>query len=454
VVEWTAAQPWCDGNIGMVGISAFAMTQVEAAIEQPPHLKAIFPVAASLDLMEAMYHGGLLSTSFATAWLSSVAKMAGIEDKKLRGSLLRLAEDFLKSGAVHEHLQHINGESALTVMAKLLPPKRPADAWGALYDGIVVEHQTRDAFWQERNMVTLLDQVRVPTYVGCDWENVAMHLPATFAALDGLPKDIPVRAALMGTGGLTWPWESLHVEALAWFDYWLKGRDTGIMEGPPIRFALPEAEGWRTAESWPPPSMPVQLNLTADGSLAAAGAAPGSRSYMALPAGLRPKHEDPSGPATSLTWLSQPLASDIDVAGPVELVLEATISASDTAWIATLQDVAPDGKGVDVTAGWLRASMRALDENHSLPGRPVHPLDRVETVPAGECVTYRIGLVDTARRFRQGHRLALVLRSDDSQGSPAIMSFRHQPLGSTSENTIHASSRLVLPVMAGSSALA
>ena len=50
LVEWTAVQPWSDGNVGMVGISYFAMTQMEAAVERPPHLKAIMPVAATFDL--------------------------------------------------------------------------------------------------------------------------------------------------------------------------------------------------------------------------------------------------------------------------------------------------------------------------------------------------------------------------------------------------------------------
>ncbi len=53
LVEWVAAQPWCDGNVGMIGISYFAMTQLEAAVERPPHLKAIFPVAVTADLYEA-----------------------------------------------------------------------------------------------------------------------------------------------------------------------------------------------------------------------------------------------------------------------------------------------------------------------------------------------------------------------------------------------------------------
>ena len=52
LVEWAAAQPWCDGNVGMIGISYFAMTQLEAAVERPPHLKAIFPLAVTADLYE------------------------------------------------------------------------------------------------------------------------------------------------------------------------------------------------------------------------------------------------------------------------------------------------------------------------------------------------------------------------------------------------------------------
>ena len=62
---------------------------------------------------------------------------------------------------------------------------------------------------------------------------------------------------MLGDYGLTWPWESLHVEALAWFDHWLKGSDTGILEGPRIRYVLPGAEGWREADTWPCPDANV-----------------------------------------------------------------------------------------------------------------------------------------------------------------------------------------------------
>src|SRR3954452_5327000 len=73
LVEWSAAQPWSDGNVGMIGISYFATTQVEAAVEHAPHLKAIFPLALSPDLYEAVHHHGLFSSAFMTPFMAMVA---------------------------------------------------------------------------------------------------------------------------------------------------------------------------------------------------------------------------------------------------------------------------------------------------------------------------------------------------------------------------------------------
>ena len=59
-IEWVAAQPWCDGNVGMVGISYFGSMQVLAAAERPPHLKAIFVSGGHYDFYETTYHGGIM----------------------------------------------------------------------------------------------------------------------------------------------------------------------------------------------------------------------------------------------------------------------------------------------------------------------------------------------------------------------------------------------------------
>lgn len=66
-----------------------------------------------------------------------------------------------------------------------------------------------------------------------------MHLPSTFPVWAALRRNRHVRMALLQPGGFSWPWESLHVEVLAWYDHWLKGRDTGTMDGPAIRHQMP-----------------------------------------------------------------------------------------------------------------------------------------------------------------------------------------------------------------------
>lgn len=110
--------------------------------------------------------------------------------------------------------------------------------------------------------------------------------------------------------------------------------------------------------------------------------------------------------------------------------------------------MAPDGQVTDVTAGWLRAGLRAIDEAASVPGAPVLPCRTPIAVPIGEDVEYRIPLVPNARRFAAGHRIRLVIAGDDQDPQmPAIMNFRHAGVGTSSRNTVRSASRLVLPVM-------
>jgi uncharacterized protein len=289
--------------------------------------------------------------------------------------------------------------------------------------------------------------------------NVPLHLPGTFTALRELADRTTVRVGMLGKFGLTWPWESLHVEALAWFDHWLNDRDTGILDGPPIRYWMPGADQWRTATAWPPPgARHRELALRADGGLSDDEGTLGQRSYRCLGTGLNHVPADPAAePPSQLTWTSAPLDTDVDMVGDVELRLTATTTAADTAWIAVLQDVDTTGGVSDVTAGWLRASVREVDESASRPevdesasrpGAPVLRCRTAEAVPPREPVNYRIPLVPNARRFAAGHCIRLVLTSDDqSKGAPAIMEFRHAPVGTSTTNTISSASRLLFPVL-------
>jgi uncharacterized protein len=291
----------------------------------------------------------------------------------------------------------------------------------------------------------------VPVYLGCDWQNVPLHLPSTFPAFRKLTNSKHVQVAMLGEHGLAWPWESLHVEALAWFDHWLKGQDTGILEGPRFRYILPGAEDWRTADTWPLPDVTHRsLKLCADGTLGNEEGASGSRTLMALGAGLNRPRPSETDPPSSLTWDSAPLKHDLDMVGDIEVQLDAISTAADTAWIAFLQDVDADGTVTDVTAGYLRAGLREVDEAASRPGAPDLPCRTFQAVPIGEPLRYRIPLVANARRFRAGHRVRLFLTSEDQDPNmPALLTFRHASVGTSCLNTVRSSSQLVLPVVSG-----
>jgi uncharacterized protein len=450
LVEWVAAQPWCDGNVGMIGISYFAMTQLEAAVERPPHLKAILPLAVIADMYDGASHHGLLSSSFVTPFLAMIGLTSERSDKLWRSKPVGLARRVLNSPRVHKKFETANGEAAVTMLRQLLRLPHNPHPWDELWLECAVKHPTRDEWWEERNLLPLLKEIDIPVYLGCDWENVPLHLPSTFATWKGLSDNACVRMGMLGKFGLTWPWESMHTEALAWYDHWLKGRDTGITDGPPIRYFLPGADEWRTADSWPPSAAPHrELALRADGALGEDEGEPGSRKFMVLGPGLGRVKPSAIDPPSTLTWTSAPLSEDVDMVGDIELQLVASATAIDTAWMATLQDVAPDGQASDVTAGWLRASMREVDDASSRPGAPVLPCRNAQAVPIGEDVVYRIPLVANARRFKTGHRIRLVLTSDDQDPStPAIMNFRHASVGTSSLNTVRSSSRLLIPVLA------
>lgn len=453
VVEWAATQPWCDGNVGMVGISAFAIAQFQAAVERPPHLRAVFPVAATLDSYEAVYHRGVFSDRFITGFIGGVALMANRGARVFRNAFVDGVSRLLRTPGVHRRFQHFKGEAAIAALAVVGTRHIRGAPWDELFVGLAVDHPTRDDFWAERDLAARLSEITVPCYLGCDWDNVPLHLPSTFTAWEGLTGRVPVRMNLMGTGGLTWPWESLHVEALAWFDQWLKDRDTGILDGPPIRYWLAGADVWHEADQWPPAGTEaVSVALRADGSLTTEEGPAGSREYVLLPSG--PGRRPAPGIPGQLTWESEPLREPVDVVGPIEVLLDAASTALDTAWIFTLQDVAGDDTVANVTAGWLRAALREVDEAHSSPGRPALPCRTVQPVPEGVVVHYRVPLVDTARRFQTGHRVRLVLASDDRRDGPSFAGFEHASCGGAARQRIASSSRLVLHVAAGADALA
>ena len=448
LVEWTAQQPWSDGNVGMIGISYFAGTQMEAAVERPPHLKAIMPIAGTFDLYESATHHGLMSSGFVTPFLFMIGMTSGHTNKLWRSTLMDAMRALLLTPGIHKKFEMANGEAAIAGLKVLLKLHHDPHPWDNLWRAIAAEHPFRDTWWEDRNLLPLLDRVEVPVYLGCDWQNVPLHLPHTFTAYERLTNSQHIQVAMMGEHGLAWPWESLHIEALAWFDHWLKGRDTGILDGPNVRYVIPEAEGWRTSDTWPVPvAMHQSCALRADGVLSEDEGNSGSRTYMNLGGGLNRPRASETDPPSFLEWTTAPLAHDVDIIGPIELRLDAACTAPDTAFIAFLQDVTDDGNVTNITAGYLRAGLRKVDKEQSKQTMPVLLCNTFEAVPIGQKVTYQIPLVPNARCFKAGHRMRLYLTTDDqNKNVPAPLEFRHASVGTSSFNMVFSSSRLSLPV--------
>ncbi len=450
LVEWVAAQPWCDGNVGMLGVSYFAMAQLAAAATKPPHLKAIAPLLTTDDLYGAVWHHGLLNAGFISAWLPAVGALSQKPDSFWRSWRIDLVRDLLRIPAIHARMQNLNGEAIVTVLKDVIHARYPEHPFGEIWRAAAVEHPTHDAFWDARDTTPLLGSVEIPVYLGADWDNVPLQPP-----LD--PSRPGLRCAtiamcgwaMLPPGGFSWPWESLHYEVLAWYDHWLKGRETGVMDGPPIRYQVPGVEGWRTAEDWPPrnrDSRPSPCVPTAGLRQTKASPAFGNISiFRPIPAS-RPT---PIRPDCRPCWLGRRAVRR----GPGVRGQYRTHSGRQNHGFRYVldrrpYDAPPVGEPHAITAGWLRAAFSAVDEGRSVLGAPVPDCRTPRAAPVGQRATYRIPVVPNALRLPAGHRLRLVIASaDETDKALTVLGFTHVVVREASRNTIYSASRLWLPLL-------
>jgi putative CocE/NonD family hydrolase len=165
---------------------------------------------------------------------------------------------------------------------------------------------------------------------------------------------------------------------------------------------------------------------------------------------LRGKNTPKDGITDALIWDTEPFKQPVELIGPFVLHLDACSTAPDTDWIVKLCDAAPDGTVSDLTQGWLRASHRAVDPQHSKPYRPYHPFDQPQALISGEVTRFEIEILPTAQRFAPGHCLRLILTSSDTQEGFAMQGIAHAPLGIGARNTVVNTSRLTVPLVSGS----
>ena len=393
VIEWIASQPWCDGNVGMFGVSYFAIVQKQVAALNPPHLKAIFaPFGYSDFYRDKFYHGGILSHAFMKIWSSMIENCRAASWTKEK-----IGEKAYKQ-AIVAALQDKDICAVPHLVEALKNPDRAANA--LLVD--ILLNPLDGPYYQERNVKH--DAIKVPSYLGGCWGMYGLHLPGDLRSWENIkaPKKMVIGPPVY----LDRPLYQYQYESLRWFDHWMKGIDNDIMEGPPIRVFVVGTDGWKTADDWPLPETKwTPFYLHKDGLLSEHEFWPneGGSSY----------EDNPFSPRGKLTFLSPPMVEETEVIGPIVLNLYASTTDTELLLFASLLDVDPNGEERLLTKGWLRGSQRAVDPKRSTPWEPFHPHTKTEPLTPHEIYEFNVKIVPTGNLFKAGHRIGLRISSVD-----------------------------------------
>ncbi|WP_016910169.1 CocE/NonD family hydrolase [Streptomyces xiaopingdaonensis] len=443
LVEWVAAQPWCDGNVGMIGISYFGSMQVLAAAERPPHLKAIFVSGGHYDFYETTYHGGVM-------WFMPRAAREG------RGG---------DSGIAHARVKSRMQEAFSPEELEKLVEERLRDPDVAAWPNLVhvLKYPKNREFWfdivmnpldgdwyEERNPITLARNIDIPVYLQIDqgrgW-TVDGHIEL-FDVLKGPKKlDIGSYPPMQSR-----PWVEEHDKMFRWYEYWLKGVDNGVMDEPAVSVFVEGSREVVTAAQWPPKEIAyTSLHLRPRGGLSFEPEHLGAE--HAAPDGFYQAPLTVTDKVEVLSWSTEPFEEPTELIGTGAAHLFAEIDQDDTNFILRLFDQAPGGDRQLLTTGYLKASHRELDEERSTEGDPYHPHTRAVPVEAGKIEEYVLRLYPFAATFRQGHRLVAELSNDeplaDAHNALLPPDAFHLPVGRPVTHKIYRDaahpSRLVLP---------
>ena len=392
VIAWIAAQPWCSGAVGMIGISWGGFNGLQIAMRRPPALEAIVTVCSTVDRYadDIHYMGGCLLMDNFTWGAQMTAYMTRPPDPALRDDWRAVWLDRL------ERL-----------------PFLAAD-W--------LRHQRRDALWKHGSVCEDWGAIECPVLAIGGWADAYSNAPAQLVEHLSAPAK-----ALVG------PWEhkyphiariapaaDFHGEVLRWFDRWLKGEANGAENLPAYRAYIQEHGApsphydaqpgrWVAEAAWPSPTVePVTLHPTEAGLAREPG---GGTAEVASPQqvgdaagyycpGMRVEHELPDDQsrddALSLCFDGAALDAPLEILGAPEVELAFTVDRPQALLALRLCDVAPDGVSERVS---YRPFNLAHRDSHETP----------TALEPGCRYTARVRLNHCGHRLRSGHRLRLAL---------------------------------------------
>ncbi|WP_329406893.1 CocE/NonD family hydrolase [Nocardia vinacea] len=396
VIEWMAAQPWCTGAVGMFGVSYFAVAAKQVAARNPEPLKAVFAPFGYTDFYrDKFYHGGILARNFVTSWTKHLAN-ARVEgwSRKALGE-----EEYAR------RLEQLRADPDITAVPELAAALAAPDANAHPLIIDVLMNPEDGPYWHERNPD--LTAIRVPIVLGACWGMYGLHLPGEFRAWKQInaPKKLIVGPPIY----LNRPVYQYAEQSLRWFDHWLKGNDTGYLDEPPVQLFLPGDDGkgsWLDAHEWPLPHTTWHsFYLHREGLLSEHEHWPyeGASGY----------EDNTYNGRGAVTFTTPPLVERTELVGPATATVYAATTADELLLFLSLWVVDVDGNRHMLTRGWLRGSLREVDEARSEPWLPEHPYTNPKPVTPDAVHRYEISLAPTAHVFTPGQRIQFQISSGD-----------------------------------------
>jgi putative CocE/NonD family hydrolase len=465
-IDWIANQDWCNGKIGMTGGSALGITTYLAAGENHPNLVAAISYVASADLYNDLtYEGGAFR--FDSRIWTYGQTLLGLSNSHTFSVVPPSEWANIPTYFASVYAEYVD----LVSHAYPTAPNRAVDseAWMGLpligenpnfsilqpFADEILRHPSKDEFRDELNV---LDTIKIPILHLAGWfDFFSMCTFHAFTQLQYLGNQ--KLFVLPGThGGLgAMPYDPTY----RWFDYWLKGEDTGIMDEPSITYYRLGEDDWLWADEWPPTGVQYQrFYMHDDGSLnpCRPNYKEDSISYLydpmnpvltwggrnlGLPAGSFDQRPVVLGRDDILSYTTAPLREDTEITGSLKVYLSASSDCLDTDFTAKLIDVYPTGELMLIADGIIRARYRnSMAIPELMSGNPE------------DVYEFTINMGDICQVFKEGHSIRVDISSSNFPKHDRNLNTGGELYTETSmqiaENTIHHdkkhSSYIVLPI--------
>jgi predicted acyl esterase len=398
LIEWIEKQPWCDGNVGGTGACGFSGTQMEVAENPPPALKAITPFLNVYPFKADYGWNGIFDCKMFNVLTGRHGNDSAPvpENTPTPPEMFKLPKKELER-RIQEALNHPDIKFNSKWYSLLKYPMRNAKIFDSLLE----------SFHPTPAPPSKLPQIKLPTYLSTSGI-VQGHTWCTFESFEHIGSKHK-KMLLWPPMSPNRPQTEYSDDIVRWFDFWIKGIDTGIIEEPPLKIFVNGVNKWRFESEWPLARTEyVKFYLHPKGGLSTE---PVKGTYEPDTFTQPAPYLDPT--VYCLTYRTEPLAQDLEITGYIALYLQASIDKDETNWMVDLIDVDPDGKKVLASNGALAAEHRALDEAKSKPYLPIHPRRDPVPVPPGEVVEYAIAIMPTSIVFKKGHCIELIIRNQD-----------------------------------------